>query len=83
MKITHSIATTVEGELGEVLNAKLPDVPTLGDVLQNMRNLAFIVETLAHLQGKEAQLLPEANKARLIIYQLYGRSHGDADPRGE
>lgn len=70
MRISHHIATKIEGELGAVIAACSPTPPTLEEVLANMAALAFIVETVAHLQGKEAQLLPTADEARRIIAAL-------------
>jgi hypothetical protein len=71
MKIDYEITATLTGELDRVINCKPTPFPTLAEVLANMKELAFIVETVAHLQGQE-QLLPAANKARAIIAQLNG-----------
>ena len=51
---------------------KVPKAPTLEDVLANMKAMAFIVETVAHLQGKERELLPTADQARELIAKLGG-----------
>lgn len=70
MKVTYSINRIYEGELGEILNVEPKTLPTLEEVLSAMANLCFIVECVAHLQGKEEQLLPVADKARRIIKEL-------------
>lgn len=72
MKIKYSIVASLEGELGELINAKAPSIPQLAEVLALMGNLAFVVETVAHLQGKEKELLPMADKARAMIEKLGG-----------
>jgi hypothetical protein len=73
MKVSYALNRKVEGELDEVLAAKLPEkMLTMGDVTQSLNDLAFIVETVAHLQGKEAAMLPHADKARAIIKELKG-----------
>lgn len=67
MKTTYEIFATHEGTLQEIAG-KVPGITyTLADVLQTMNELAFIVETVAHLQGKERQLLPTAERARAIV----------------
>lgn len=71
IRIHHAIATKMEGPLDQLVEVKAPaDVPTIDEVLQTMAELAFIVETVAHLQGKEATLLPPADRARTIIDKL-------------
>lgn len=70
MRISHTIATKVEGPLGEVIAACTPTPPTLEEVLASLAACAFVVETVAHLQGKEEQLLPTADEARRIISAL-------------
>lgn len=72
MKIKYEIAATLEGNLDELINAKPVEMPTLTELLATMAELAFIVETVAHLQGKERQLLPSAEKARALIAKLEG-----------
>lgn len=72
LKITYEIARRVEGPLDAVIAAEAGPVPSLADVLQVMRDLAFTVETVAHLQGKEQALLPTADRARALIKQLEG-----------
>lgn len=37
------------------------------ELLDSLKELAFIVETVAHLQHRERELLPAAEKARAII----------------
>jgi hypothetical protein len=71
MKISYQITTTAEGSLAELINHPNPyTAPSLDEVLATMEALAFIVETVAHLQGKEAALLPSAEKARKQIAAL-------------
>lgn len=67
----YAINSTLEGPFGQVLRA-IPrsDAPTLEELLQTVGELAFIVETVAHLQGKERELLPTADKARKQIAAL-------------
>lgn len=69
MRTTYHIAATVEGTLDEVTTAApaTPAAPTLDELLDTLGGLAFIVETVAHLQGKERELLPTADKARRMI----------------
>lgn len=71
MKIKYNIHATVEGPLEEIINAVVPNVE-LADVMASMKEMAFIVETMAHLRGQEDQLLPVANKARALIEKLGG-----------
>jgi len=72
MKITFDIIAKIEGNLGELLaqTSPAPAVPTLAELLETMGQLAFVVETVAHLQGKEKELLPTADKARALIEKL-------------
>lgn len=72
LKITYEIARRVEGPLDAVVAAEAGPIPALADVLQVMRDLAFTVETVAHLQGEEQALLPTADRARALIKQLEG-----------
>lgn len=72
MKITYHIVTGMEGELGQVIMAATPPTPSLDELLSSMANLAFIVETVAHMQGKEAHLLPTADLARKQIAAFRG-----------
>lgn len=69
MRTHYHIAATQEGNLDELLAAPAatPAAPTLDEVLDTMAGLAFIVETVAHLQGKERELLPTSDKARRMI----------------
>ena len=76
MRVTYLIARSIEGTLGELL-ADLPippgaDIPppTLEEVLAKMKELCFIVETVAHLQGREGTLLPTVDQARKLIERL-------------
>jgi hypothetical protein len=70
MKISYAIHATIEGEMAEVIAAPAPKIPALSDVLASLKELAFIVETVAHLQGKERELLPAADNARALIARL-------------
>ena len=68
MNTEFEIVAKQTGTLGELLDTPRPAIPyDLPTVLQCMASLAFIVETVAHLQGKESQLLPEAQKARKVV----------------
>ncbi len=44
------------------------------DLLEALKELAFIVETVAHLQGRERELLPTADRARAAIARATGGS---------
>lgn len=68
----YTIAREIEGQLDAVIAAELPPPVALADVLASMRELAFIVETVAHMQGKEKELLPSAERARVLIATLSG-----------
>lgn len=71
MKITYAIVCNIEGSLGELLApCNWMPAATLDEVLASLAELAFIAETVAHLQGKEAALLPAAEKARALIAKL-------------
>lgn len=76
MRITHSIATCIEGTLDELLECQDPAItaaapaPTLEEVLTNMAALCFLVETVAHLQGRESTMLPTADLGRELIKRL-------------
>lgn len=76
MRVTHLIATQVEGTIDEIAEAALqmipppPAPPTLEEVLQVLGELCFITETVAHLQGQEKALLPTADRGRKIIERL-------------
>lgn len=71
MKVKYEIAALVEGDLNEVTGANIIVPATLAEVLATLGNLAFAVETVAHLQGREG-LLPTADKARELIAKLGG-----------
>ena len=45
-------------------------VETIRDMSETLAQLAFVVETVAHLRGMEAELLPAADKAREILTRL-------------
>lgn len=49
------------------------DRPTDQEIITTLKSLAFIVETVAHMQGRERDLLPAAEKAREIISRMEGR----------
>lgn len=75
VKLTFDIAATMEGNMGTLVTTKPVHVPyTLEQVLAAMAALAFTVETIAHLGGKERELLPQAEKARTIIAALQPRT---------
>lgn len=68
--VTYTLARTIEGQLDAVIAAELPPPVALADVVASLRELAFICETVAHLQGKEKELLPSASRARALLYTL-------------
>lgn len=47
-----------------------PMKPTNQEIAAMMKRLAFIVECVAHLQGREVELLPTADAAREMIRKL-------------
>lgn len=69
----YTITREIEGQLEAVINAELPPPVALADVVASLKELAFIVETVAHMQAKEAQLLPSAERARALIATLTGK----------
>lgn len=71
--IRHEVVAVIEGDLDSVLRAPHPETPDMIAILNSLNELAFIVETVAHLQGKEATLLPAADRARELIKKLSPR----------
>ena len=71
MKTKTIIATVIEGNIDEVIDAKTPAVPTMEQVLASMRELAFIAETVGHLREMPAAV-EAADRARAIISKLGG-----------
>lgn len=67
---TYSLMTQFHGSLDEVLQDQEPAKVTLESVLASMKEMAFMLETLAHLQGKESTILPTTDKARAIVAEL-------------
>jgi hypothetical protein len=57
-------------------NARL--VASAPELLQALKACAFIVESIAHMQGREADLLPIADAARAAI----SKATGEADSTG-
>lgn len=49
---------------------KYIEVQKLEQIKASLRELAFIAETVAHLHGKEAALLPAADRARELLKEL-------------
>lgn len=76
MRVTHLIATQLEGTLDEMLDGALegvpppPAPPSLEEVTKVLGDLCFLVETIAHLQGRETAMLPTAELGRDIIKRL-------------
>lgn len=77
MRITFDIHATAEGTLDEIAPDALQLTkqvhPTLAQVLAQMATLCFTVETMAHLGGKERELLPQCDAARKMIADLQPR----------
>ena len=71
--IRHEVVTVIEGDLDAVLRAPHPETPSMERILNSLNELAFIVETVAHLQGKEKTMLPAAERARDLITKLSPR----------
>lgn len=72
MKVSYAIHATHEGTLDELLDGTPAANVDIKDVIASLKELAFIVETVAHLQGKEAALLPAADHARALVAKLGG-----------
>lgn len=53
-------------------NARL--VAASPEMFDSLKELAFLVETMAHLQGRERELLPAAEKARALIAHVEGKA---------
>lgn len=70
MKITHFIATSVEGTIDEVIDAGRPDSPTLTELIDVIEKLAFIAETVAHMHHLEKSILPITDAARSMLRRL-------------
>lgn len=75
MKIIYLIAAQCEGSIDEILASHIvpqvvPKPPSLPEVTAMLGELAFIVETIAHLGGKEQALLPSAERARAMMKAL-------------
>lgn len=45
-------------------------VETIRDAQETLAQMAFTVETIAHLRGMELELLPVADKARAILARM-------------
>ena len=79
MRVTHLIASQVEGTIDEMLDGILarvpppPAPPSLEEVTKVLGDLCFLVETVAHLQGRETAMLPTAELGRDIIKRLQPR----------
>ena len=73
MKVTYQITAVYDGNLDELLREQPQHtVPSLAELLAVMEGLAFVVETVAHLQGRESALLPHVERARRCIDALSG-----------
>jgi hypothetical protein len=77
MRIFPVLCRAAEGTMGELLaeqvmpaQPELPALPTMEELTSTLRDLCFIVETVAHLQGKEAALLPTAEAGRALLARL-------------
>lgn len=70
MKVTYEVVAKVSGSLDEVVAASVPPIVTTEEIVASLKELAFIAETIANLQGKERALLPAADRARALIGRL-------------
>lgn len=70
MKTTYALHATTSGNFNDVAEAAPAQTVNLADVIASLNELAFIAETIAHLQGKEAALLPAADRARALVARL-------------
>jgi hypothetical protein len=52
--------------LGDAAEPNKALIAAAPDLLASLKELAFIVETVAHLQGRERELLPAADRARAL-----------------
>lgn len=48
------------------------------DIMNSLKECVFVVESVAHLQGRERELLPVADKARAVLAK-YGDAHSVPD----
>jgi hypothetical protein len=66
----------VEKGVGDDMPCQLPELSPKADfaLLDSLRECVFVVESVAHLQGKERLLLPMADRARAILAH-YGDPH--------
>lgn len=55
----------------------------LTECSDSLREAAFVLESLAHLRGQEAELLPLAAKVREVSNQLKAEADGTLPARNE
>lgn len=70
VKVSFEIVAREEGEMGEILDLSRPatKIPySMAEVMEVIRNLSFVAETVAHLKGMERTILPTTDKARAIL----------------
>jgi len=65
VKTSHKIVSVVEGTLVECMTAE--PAATLDEVLQVLKDVTFIAETVAHTRGLERDILPTTDRARDIL----------------
>lgn len=71
----HIVQKNKKGVVGDVQSVNFADAQLISaapDLLAALKELTFIVETVAHLQGHESILLPITDKARAIIEKAEG-----------
>lgn len=72
LEVTYELTRRVSGPIEEVLNSnasRLPPAIELSEVIDVLNKLAFVVETLAHLQNQE-HLLSTTDRARQLAETL-------------
>lgn len=81
MKRTHQIVATYEGPLSAIVDQSAiradqtaHPVPALDDVLSTLRELAFVAETVGHLQPGAGHVLHTAERARALVAALEPRT---------
>lgn len=68
IKIEYQLLMAMTGDMEHVLAYNPAGKrPTVTDIVMLLGDMAFMIETVAHLQGKEASMLPVALRARKMI----------------
>ena len=68
----HLMYVTEAPGMGDQGAPNMRAVEAAPELVASLEELAFIVESVAHLQGREKDLLPAANKARALLDRITG-----------